>query len=307
MYPTAAAWVSQFNQSNVLEDQTRANSQKAKAELQAALEDAAEYNRLLKSGAELASGARVAAGTGTTGTSLDYWKLLRADPTGTMARLRVPSIDLDLPVYHGTSDQTLLTGVGHLQGTSLPVGGVDTHSVLTGHRGLANATMFTNLDKVQRGDVFSVEVLGEVFSYRVSEITVVDPDATEEIRVVPGEDLMTLVTCTPLGINSHRILVTGERITPTPAGEKEAFLHAPQVPGFPWWIVILAAGILAVSAWYWRSGWSIHKGKNKSGSGRGSHTGRVAAAGEDAGVGGQEPQGNLGEATEERGRPHLEV
>ena len=254
VYPTAASWVSQYNQSNLITDQAAENSRKAQAEISKSLKDAHQYNDLLESGALLASGAHVAEGTGTTETQLDYWKLLKADPTGVMARLQVPAIDLDLPVYHGTSEKTLLAGVGHLQGTSLPVGGDGTRSVLTGHRGLANATMFTNLDRVKKGDTFSVEVLGEVFTYRVFKIEVVDPDATEEIRAVKGKDLMTLVTCTPLGINTHRILITGERVSPTPASDIESMTAAPDVPGFPWWIVILSSGTLVIGTWYWRAG-----------------------------------------------------
>lgn len=255
LYPTAAGWVSQRNQSNILFDQTRATSEKAQAELDKALADAAEFNRKLRSGAILSSGANVAEGIGDEDSPLDYWDLLTGTPTGTMARLRVPAIELDLPVYHGTSDSTLLKGVGHLQGTSLPVGGEGTRSVLTGHRGLANATMFTHLNKVKEGDTFSVEVMGEVFAYRVFEIQVVEPEATEEIRAVPGKDLMTLITCTPLGVNSHRILVTGERIEPTPKGDLDAMSARPDVPGFPWWLLLYAAGVVGIGLWYWRSGY----------------------------------------------------
>lgn len=261
MYPTAAAWVSQRNQSNIVFDQTRANSEKAEQEIADAIAEADEYNRLLESGAILASGANVAAGIGASDTKLDYWALLDADPTGSMARLRVPSIELDLPVYHGTSDATLLKGVGHLQGTSLPVGGEGTRAVLTGHRGLANATMFTNLDRVVEGDTFSVEVLGRVFTYRVFEIQVVDPNATEEIRAVPGRDLMTLITCTPLGVNTHRILITGERVTPTPKADLDAAGKRPTVPGFPWWLVIYAGVTAGVGGWYWRAGYARPRGR----------------------------------------------
>lgn len=256
LYPTAAAWISQKNQSNVVYDQTLANAKKAKEEIDEAFAAAGEYNRMLTSGAVLDSGANVAKGTGNfAGAALDYWEMLRGEPTGTLARLRIPSIDLDLPVYHGTSDATLLKGIGHLQGTSLPIGGEGTRSVMTGHRGLANATMFTNLDRVKQGDLFSVEVLGRVLSYEVTEIQVVDPDQTEEIRTVPGRDLMTLVTCTPLGINSHRILLTGERVEPTPQSELDGMSARPEVPAFPWWAVIYGAGLLTIGLWYWRSGY----------------------------------------------------
>ncbi|WP_344680349.1 class C sortase, partial [Leucobacter komagatae] len=135
---------------------------------------------------------------------------------------------IDLPVYHGTSDATLLKGVGHLQGTSLSMGGDGTRAVLTGHRGLANATMFTHLDQVKVGDTFSVDALGEVFTYRVFDYEVVNAHDTEEIRAVPGKDLMTLITCTPLGVHMHRIIVTGERVTPTPPRISTLRTNAPR-------------------------------------------------------------------------------
>ncbi|MFF8817709.1 class C sortase [Leucobacter sp. NPDC015123] len=258
LYPTAASWVSQRNQSNIVFDQTEANSKLAREEIADAISSASEYNEALESGALLQAGANVAEGTGAaypgTVPAERYWDLLSADPTGTMARLQIPAIDLDLPVYHGTSDATLLKGVGHLQGTSLPVGGEGTRSVLTGHRGLANATMFTHLDRVEVGNTFSVEVLGEVLTYRVFDYKVVSPNDTEEIRAVPGKDLMTLITCTPLGVNTHRILVTGERVTPTPAADLDGAGKRPEVPGFPWWLVGYGLGISLIGVWTWRSG-----------------------------------------------------
>lgn len=144
--------------------------------------------------------------------------------------------------------------MGHLQGTSLPVGRPGTRAVLTGHRGLANATVFTPLDKVKVGDTFSVDVLGEVFTYRVFDYTVASLHDTEEIRAVPDKDLMTLITCTPLGVNTQRILATGERVTPAPAPDLDAVNKHPDVPGSPWWLVGYGAGLAAIGVWAWRSG-----------------------------------------------------
>lgn len=255
MYPTVAGWVSQYNQSRVLATQTQANSKAAQAALREMYQQAVDYNGALQSGALLESGASVASGTGTTDAQLDYWKTLDAEPSHIMGRLRMSAIDLDLPIYHGTSEATLLAGVGHLEGTSLPVGGPDTRAVLTAHRGLANAVMFTHLDKVKKGDLFSVEVLGEVLTYKVGQIQVVDPEDSEKIRPVAGKDLITLVTCTPLGINTQRILVTGERVTPAPESEIEAMKNRPDVPGFPWWALISGGVILGSGLWFWRSGY----------------------------------------------------
>lgn len=185
---------------------------------------------------------------------LDYNAILRTDESGLMARLRIPAIDVDLPVYHGTSDATLLQGAGHLEGTSLPVGGPGTRSVITAHRGLANATMFTNLDRVKIGDTFTIEVFGKVLAYKVRETKVVEPTETESLRSVPGKDLVTLVTCTPLGINTHRILVTAERIEPTPAKDLANAHATSDLPRFPWWAVWFSAGLLVAAVYVWRSG-----------------------------------------------------
>jgi sortase A len=256
VYPTAAAWFSQYDQSRLIE--TRA-SEVADGDVSPSiaqqLAEAHEYNDLLSAGALLQANANVPTGAGTSeGGQLDYDSLL-ADPTGVMARLRIPAIDVDLPIYHGTSDATLLKGVGHLEGTSLPVGGEGTHSVLTGHRGLASATLFTNLDKVKEGDTFTIEVLDQVLTYQVIRTQVVDPSDTASLRATAGEDLVTLVTCTPLGINSQRILVTGERITPTPQEDLDAAGSVPDIPGFPWWAAALAAGVVLVGVFVWRAGY----------------------------------------------------
>lgn len=239
LYPTAASWVSQYNQSKV----TEGYSEEVKNVIPSAqqqLRDARRYNELLTSGAQLESMAHVALGTGQAAEIADlpkYDDLLKANSEGVMARIRIPAIDVDLPVYHGTSDEVLLKGAGHLQGTSLPVGGVGSRSVVTAHRGLANATMFTNLNKVKKGDRFIYEVMGETLTYEVFDIKIIKPEEEETLRAVPGKDLSTLITCTPLGINSHRIVVTGERVYPTPIKDIEESGQPSEVPRFPWWLV----------------------------------------------------------------------
>ena len=163
----------------------------------------------------------------------------------------IPAIDTDLPIYHGTTEATLLRGVGHLQGTALPVGGDTTHSVLTAHRGLAEAELFTRLNELDVGDRFVLDVFGEVLTYEVRQTQVVEPDETETLYPVTGKDLVTLVTCTPLGINSQRILVTGERITPTPIPDIEAGGQRPDVPGPPYWIAPIATGLALGILYVW--------------------------------------------------------
>ena len=143
-----------------------------------------------------------------------YLHEMDIDPV--MARIVIPSIHVSLPIYHGTDSRTLTEGVGHLFGTSLPVGGPSTHSVLTGHTGLSTATMFDNLNQLKKGDVFYVSSLGQTLKYEVNDITVVKPEETDSLRKVPGRDLVTLITCTHYGVNSHRLLVTGERVPMDP-------------------------------------------------------------------------------------------
>ncbi|GAB2477544.1 class C sortase [Xylanimonas ulmi] len=254
LYPSAASWVAQYNQSNIVFDQAKINAGQAKATIDARIDAAHEYNGLLQSGALYAGGSSLAEGVGVSGADLNYWELLKSPPTNSLARLRIASIDVDLPVYHGTSDDVLVKGLGHLQGTSLPVCGEGTRAVLTGHRGLASATLFTNLDKVEPGDRFTIEVVGRVLTYEVVEIKVIDPDETEEIRPVIGRDLVTLVTCTPLGINTQRILVTGERVLPTPPADVASAGARPEIPGFPWWVIGYGAGTGLAWVWFWRSG-----------------------------------------------------
>jgi sortase A len=140
----------------------------------------------------------------------EYNRLL-SFPNGIMATLEIPRIHLRLPVRHGATPQVLEEGLGHLPGTSLPVGGKNSRAVITGHRGLVGATLFTRLPEVQPGDLFFITVYGETFAYRVVSQKVVLPDNTNALKIVPGRDLVTLLTCTPYGVNDHRLLVTGER------------------------------------------------------------------------------------------------
>ena len=174
-----------------------------------------------------------------------YLHEMDIDPV--MARIVIPSIHVSLPIYHGTDSRTLAEGVGHLFGTSLPVGGPSTHSVLTGHTGLSTATMFDNLNQLKKGDVFYVSSLGQTLKYEVNDITVVKPEETDSLRKVPGRDLVTLITCTPYGVNSHRLLVTGERVPmdPTAAAAEEA--KALPAPMQTWMKAIIVAVVIILA------------------------------------------------------------
>lgn len=243
LYPSGASWFSELEQSQRVS---------AYAEV---MDDLGPEGRL----EELAA-ARVYNGTLSGGALIDpyggtplserraivaaYQEQLDLGPAEVMARIRIPAIGVDLPIYHGTDEATLRRGVGHLLGSALPVGASaeapGTNSVLTGHRGLPESVLFSDLDQVVVGDSFEIDVYGEVLTYEVRDVQVIEPGDTEQLMPEAGRDLVTLVTCTPLGVNSHRIIVTGERI-PTPTAE-EAAVEMPDIPGPPWWAVGLAAG-----------------------------------------------------------------
>lgn len=190
----------------------------------------------------------------------DYLSLLDAGD-GVMATVRVPSISVDLPVYHGTSDRVLAVGAGHLYGTSLPIGGPSTHAVITGHRGLTDAEMFTRLNEMRKGDSMYLEVLGETLAYQVDAIWIINPDDTSLLRVTPGEDRLTLMTCTPYGVNTQRLLVSGHRVeypgaAPDPTtvwDERKGLMVAIAAIG----VVTVAALLVEVrrGRWYPRRHW----------------------------------------------------
>ncbi len=142
----------------------------------------------------------------------EYEQLLDVSGIGVMGYIEIPEISVSLPIYHGTSDSILQVAVGHLEWSSLPVGGESSHCVLSGHRGLPSAKLFTDLDKIREGDICLLRVLDEVLTYEVDKITIVEPSQVSDLQIVEGEDLCTLVTCTPYGVNTHRLLVRGHRI-----------------------------------------------------------------------------------------------
>lgn len=142
----------------------------------------------------------------------NYMDCLNVD--GIMGTLVIEKIDVNLPIYHGTRDEVLRKGVGHIKETALPIGGEGSHAVLTSHSGLNEAKLFTELDQLVEGDTFEIHVLDEILTYQVDQIKVVEPNQTDELKAVPGKDYVTLLTCTPIGVNSHRLLVRGERIFP---------------------------------------------------------------------------------------------
>lgn len=150
------------------------------------------------------------------GVDEKYMSILNANDDGIMGYIQIPSINVKLPIFHTTSEEVLQNGVGHLQGSSLPVGGLSTHAVLSAHRGLPSATLFTDLDKVKIGDDFFIIIMGEYIAYEVDQIEVVEPDDTSLLQVEEGKDYCTLITCTPYGVNTQRLMVRGHRVEYTP-------------------------------------------------------------------------------------------
>lgn len=149
----------------------------------------------------------------------EYDGLLDVGGTGIMGYIEIPAINVSLPIYHGTDDNVLQIAAGHISWTSLPVGGESSHCVLSGHRGLPSAKLFTNLDQLVEGDTFTIRVLDEVLTYEVYQILIVEPEDVSALEIIPGRDLCTLVTCTPYGINTHRLLVRGTRIENEPQAQ----------------------------------------------------------------------------------------
>ena len=216
LYPLVGELLSEKYHSDVETSYTAAIEDTDDAELTAQREAAEQYNAML-------SGATITEG-GASAPPLPYAEQLTVG--GVMAYVDIPKINVYLPAQHGTGAETLEKSVGHVVGTSLPVGGISTHAVLSAHSGMASSKLFSDIDQLTEGDVFYIHVLGEVLAYKVDAIHTVLPSDTSLLQIEDGKDLVTLVTCTPFGINTHRLLVRGHRIPYTPeqevadAGEK---------------------------------------------------------------------------------------
>lgn len=187
----------------------------------------------------------------------EYEALLNVAGNGIMGSIEIPSINCSLPVYHGTEEDVLQIAIGHLEGTSLPVGGESTHCVLSGHRGLPSAKLFTNLDQVKEGDIFLLKILGETLTYEIDQILTVLPEEMEALNLARGEDYCTLVTCTPYGVNTHRLLVRGKRIEnlpeePVEESQESVAVQAGGEQGMSLWMAALVVAVplvLAIVIW----------------------------------------------------------
>ena len=208
LYPSLSDYWNSMHQTRAIASYAETVSQLDTAQYDEMWKAAQDYNRTLAQ--------RETAFALTDEQKAAYENLLDVSGLGVMGYIEIPEIDCSLPIYHGTEESVLQVAVGHLEWSSLPVGGEGTHCVLSGHRGLPSAKLFTNLDKLAVGDTFLLRVLDEVLTYEVDQILIVEPEQVDALGIVPGEDYCTLVTCTPYGINTHRLLVRGHRVENTP-------------------------------------------------------------------------------------------
>lgn len=221
LYPTLSDYVNSRNQTRAITEYDDKVSRLEKEQYEEILQKARVYNENLASHEtnwKLSNEEQE-----------EYNQILNVDNNGMMGYIEIPKLQCTLPIYHGTDEGTLQRNIGHLSGSSVPVGGESTHSVLSGHRGLPSAKLFSNLDKLTEGDQFVLRVLNETLTYEVDQILIVLPDEMDSLRIEEGKDQCTLVTCTPYGVNSHRLLVRGHRIENGAASDIRVVADAMQI------------------------------------------------------------------------------
>ncbi len=242
-YPTVSNWWNSTRQSGVIDAYDHEVEQLDDAQYAQVIEDAQAFNKYLE-------GLHPRFGVLSEEDLARYDQLLNIMGNGVMGYIQIPSIGVSLPIYHGVSDEVLQVGIGHVESSSLPIGGPATHVVLSGHRGLPSARLFTDLNLLKEGDRFELRVLGDTLTYEVDQILTVLPDELESLGIEPDQDLVTLVTCTPYGINTHRLLVRGHRVDGTAgytdavvaeASKVDPLVVAPFIA-----IPLVAAGVAAI-------------------------------------------------------------
>lgn len=207
-YPIASSFLDEVKQSETIHTYDNTISELKEEEIELEREKAQSYNDVLYQ----SKGYMIESENAQILSEDSYHQLLNTADMGMMGSIEIPKINVYLPIYHGVSETVLSNGIGHLEGSSLPIGGTSTRAILTGHRGLPNAKLFTRLDELEENDLFYIHVLDEVLAYQINKIEVIEPDDVEKIEIKAGSDLVSLITCTPYGINTHRLVLTGERV-----------------------------------------------------------------------------------------------
>lgn len=235
LYPTVSNWWNSNMVTHAVLNYDEVTASLTEEDYSAYWEEAQEFNELV---AEM--GSRTALASAEELAEEGYYDILDVTGTGIMGYITIESINVELPIYHGTSSSVLSSGAGHLEGTSLPVGGESTHSVISAHRGLPSALLFTRLDELEIGDTFTITVLGEVLTYEVDKISIVEPNEMEYLYIEDGKDYVTLMTCTPYGINTHRLLVRGTRIETTEVSHIKVTAEATKID------TVIVAAVVAI-------------------------------------------------------------
>lgn len=237
LYPIVANFIVSQQTTQVTQKFNQETSKLSQDELDKLLSQAKEYNNYIYSMSQRLAYPKA---------KPDYNKMLMIDSEGIMGNVSIPQIKVsNIPVYHGDSEKTLELGIGHIPQTSLPIGGENTHTVLSAHSGRSNNTLFTNLDKLKKNDVFYINTLNLHLKYKIDDIKIVKPEDVSSLSVEKGKDLATLVTCYPTGVNTHRLLVTGERIPYTQKTAQEKIERNPH--GYDFWVMVGSA-VLALIA-----------------------------------------------------------
>ena len=236
LYPTVSNWWNTMLQSRAITEYSQQTENINREKFEKMWREAQEYNAALRENPDRF--------LMTEEEKQQYEQLLQVSDTGMIGYVDIPAIDCSMPFYHGTDEAVLQVAAGHLEGTSLPVGGLGTHCAISGHRGLPSARLFTDLDKLKEGDLFTLRVLEESLTYEVDQILIVEPEDMEALAIDPTQDYCTLITCTPYGINSHRLLVRGHRVLLAEVAEPEE-TEEDHFPVVPVALAVPAAAVIA--------------------------------------------------------------
>lgn len=246
LYPFVSNYLYERQQEEVIYGYGDTVAEMEEEEISEAMEAALQYNEELRDSRVVITDPFDPDAVRTE-TGLNYTELLNISGDGLMGYIEIPAISVFLPIYHGTSEQVLKDGVGHLENTSLPVGGDGSHAVLSAHSGLSDKKLFTDLELLELDDLFYIHVLDQTLAYKIDQIQVVTPDDTESLHIISGEDHITLVTCTPYGINSHRLLVRGTRTDYIPEEKAEQTVTDKNSPWMRQYLQAVLAGTLLLT------------------------------------------------------------